>query len=199
MNFDVLLNISGGLDSTFCLWQQLTEHPKEKILLHHIRLHSKKENRLDLEWKAVANILAWLEKQPYDNWEYHETSFDYGTLPDVTVRDIKVVAFFTGIILRTPSFGIIKRLIVPRHLGEVVEAKDEPIKAYRILSVLLALEAPKVRLVFPIEHLTRKDMVEKLPQELLECCHSCRRPIKGQPCGNCNTCRDYIQQGLKPL
>src|SRR5690606_3432523 len=178
-----LLHFSGGQDSTYAAYKWLKEHPNEILLIHHLNLKHKAENRLTVEKAAVNNFI------------YLESSFDYGNLPRISIKDIQIVALFTGIILRTPQYKTINKLLLSWHKGEV--HREDIKKGYRVKKILDALEVDRhVEFVFPIEHLTRREMFDDTPKELIKYMWSCRKPKNGSHCGVCKTCIELKQEGI---
>lgn len=194
-----LIHLSGGLDSAYSLWQHLTQHPTDRVLVHHVKLQHTAEDRLKTESMAVNALIKELKDMGLTNFEFHESSFLYGTLPRISIKDIQIVSMFSAIILKTPKWKDINKIKLCWHKGEV---NAEPrIRGYRVLKMLEALDAPTVELHFPIEHKTRAEMYNELPARLLRHVRSCRKPHlnAGRPCNKCKTCLEYINEGLKPL
>jgi len=194
---DTLLHFSGGQDSTYVLYQWLKNNPTKKLLVHHINLHHPAEPRSMGEKKAVKKILNWLRKNGFKNFVYYESSFDYGTLPRIAIKDIQIVALFSGIILRSPQFKTIKNILLPWHKGEVNASHIN--RGFRVVDMLEGLDVPKddYNLIFPIEHLSRQQMADNMPKELLQLCHCCRRPKpNGKNCGSCRTCKELKETNL---
>jgi 7-cyano-7-deazaguanine synthase in queuosine biosynthesis len=181
-----LLNFSGGMDSTHVLYTWLKNNPSEVLLVHHINLRHSKEDRLTNEQKAVKNVLKWLKRNGLTNFIYHESSFDYGDLPRISVKDIQIVALFAGIILRTPQWKAIDKVLLSWHKGEVDRIDIQ--KGKRVKAMFTALEVPEVEFLFPIENMSRKEMAATMPTELLRLTHSCRKPNGFKNCGRCKTC-----------
>jgi 7-cyano-7-deazaguanine synthase in queuosine biosynthesis len=183
-----MLNFSGGMDSTYVLYHWLKNNPRERILLHHVNLHHVNENRLKHEQEAVKNILEWLRAKGLKNYDYFESSFSYGNLPRISIKDIQIVALFSGIILRTQGWKSINTVLLSWHQGEV--NREDINKGYRIRKMFDALEIDRpINFVFPIENMTRRQMADDMPEELLRLCHSCRKPQRNRKnCGQCNTC-----------
>jgi 7-cyano-7-deazaguanine synthase in queuosine biosynthesis len=192
---DTLLHISGGMDSTYVLYDWLRNNPKKYILLHHVNLRHQAEDRLDLERKAVKNILTWLTDNGMGNFVYEESSFDYGSLSRITIKDIQIVSMFSAILLKHPKYRSVRKLLLAWHQGEV--NSDEINRGYRVRNMLDCLEVGrKINLVFPIEHMSREDMAADMPIELLMLCHSCRKPVDGNNCGQCKTCLELIDADI---
>src|SRR5690606_26278266 len=153
------------------------------------------ENRLREEAKAVKDILAWLQKNGMNNFRYHESKFSYGTLPRISVKDIQIVALFTGIILRTSNFGKISRLLLSWHKGEVDSSEIK--RCFRVKKMLAALDVDDITFEFPIEHMTREQMAAEMPAELLALCWTCRKPQNARACGTCKTCKEMKAAGIQ--
>jgi 7-cyano-7-deazaguanine synthase in queuosine biosynthesis len=196
-----MIEFSGGLDSTYTLydWLRNENNKKKVILVHHVNLRHQAENRLVYEREAVHNILQWFKQQGLDNFIYHESTFDYGTLPRIKVKDIQITSLFTSIILKTPGWNKINNLILSWHKGEV--DSNENMRGHRVMTMLEACEVPrKITIHFPIEFMTRKDMVDDMPAELFALVHSCRKPTEeNKVCGKCKTCLEYIREGIQPV
>src|SRR5690554_5062689 len=82
-----LLHLSGGQDSTYVAWKWLKDNPDEVLLIHHINLLSGGENRMAQENRAVRNILEFLRSEGLYNFIYHESGFNYGSLPRISIKD----------------------------------------------------------------------------------------------------------------
>jgi 7-cyano-7-deazaguanine synthase in queuosine biosynthesis len=199
MEPEVLIAFSGGLDSTFILWQHLIENPNSKALVFHVELNTKREPRAERENMAVKEILKWFTENGLNNFEYIEGfKFDYGDFRRVTIKDIQIISMFKAIILKREKYNSITKIKFGWHRGEV--NSEEINKGFRVKKMFEALEVNrKIEFLFPIEHLTRKDMVEKLPNDLLKLISSCRKPILNKPCKKCKTCLEFINEGLMPL
>jgi 7-cyano-7-deazaguanine synthase in queuosine biosynthesis len=46
------------------------------------------------------------------------------------------------------------------------------------------------KLEMPLRNLSKKDLLENMPEELSEMCWSCRHSDNGEPCGRCKACHD---------
>lgn len=194
-----LLALSGGLDSTYVAWKWLTENPHGHLVMFHVDLYHAAEDRLEAEKAAVENILNYFHSQGLNNFTYlGNTIFSYGKLPRITIKDIQIVAMFKAIILKTPRFQRINTVLLSWHKGEV--NREDINRGHRVKTMFKALEVGReIKLEFPIEHKTRKEMVEEMPLPLRRLVSSCRKPKEGKPCYTCKTCREYIQEGIRPL
>lgn len=194
---DTLIHLSGGQDSTYALYSWLKSNPDKKCIVHHVNLHHRAENRLDYEYTAVHNIMKWLKANGLGNFYYLESSFDYGNLPRISVKDIQIVAMFTGIILRTPAYKEVRNVILSWHKGEVSHSSVNRGAKVRAMLTGLDISPDRYELHFPLEYVTRSEMAENMPIELLSMCHCCRKPLPGgKPCGQCKTCMELKEAGL---
>lgn len=193
-----LITLSGGLDSTYVLWQHLKDNPNEETFVFHVELFHPKEDRLYSEKKACQLIVNHLRELGYKFHYIQGPSFSYGKLPRITIKDIQIMAIFKAIVLKTPAYKHIDTIKFGWHKGEV--NRDDINKGFRVRKMFEALEVDRdIKFVFPIENMTRKEMVETLPDELLRYVKSCRKPQNYKPCMTCKTCKEYLEEGLKPL
>ena len=189
-----LLHLSGGQDSTYVAWKWLKDNPNEALLIHHVNLLSGGENRLVQENRAVRNILEFFRSEGLDNFVCYESDFSYGNLPRISIKDIQICTVFSSIILRTPQFNNIKKILLAWHKGEVNEPGIN--RGYRVKAMLKAFEIDGVELEFPIDEMTRRQMADDMPEDLLKLVHTCRKPDKRGACGKCKTCREMKEAGL---
>lgn len=190
-----LLHFSGGQDSTYVAYKWLKNNPDETIILHHVNLYHKAENRLVQEKKAVKKILEYFRQNGLSNFMYHESSFSYGNLPRITVKDIQIVSVFSAIILKTERYKSISRLLLAWHKGEV--NREDIKKGFRVRKMLEALEIDRsIDFVFPIENTTRKEMFDDMPLSLTKLVWSCRKPENNNHCGKCKTCLELKKSNI---
>jgi len=167
-----------------------------KLLVHHVNLKHRFEDRSQVEKDCCAKTIDWLLTKGY-KFDVHQSTFFYGDLPKIAIKDIQIVSVFTAIIFRTYQ---VDNLLLSWHKGEV--NREDINKGFRVRKVLEALESPMPKFVFPIENMTRADMVAVLPKKLYEFVSSCRTPRGVDPCGKCVTCLEYLNQKLslpKPI
>jgi hypothetical protein len=192
-----LIQLSGGIDSTFVLWWWLMNNPDEYAVVHHIDLIHY-ENRNIQELESVDKILKWLDSQGLNNYFYLQNTFDYGNIPGL-VYDVEVCGFTAGIILSCERWSSIEKVLLPIYIyGNETERE-------KIRREVMKLTAKReVDCVYPLIGITKEDVMKMMPYELLKLCWYCRTPIDGKPCGNCHTCyhvdivkNDVIEENLK--
>lgn len=192
------LNLSGGVDSVYYAWRWLKENPTKKILLHHCLYMTA---RLKEEKVACDKVIEYFKKQGYHNFKYVETFFQKGTVTGI-VYDVEALSGITGIILKL--YPRITDVLLSYSKEETAELDTyiknhgkidgfNPKHRYSIANqVVETLTKRKFNYVFYKEDkgiISKKKMIEEMPQELFEMTWYCRSPVKGKPCGSCHTCR----------
>jgi 7-cyano-7-deazaguanine synthase in queuosine biosynthesis len=185
-----LIQLSGGIDSTFVLYDWLINNPDENILVHHINLINH-ENRCENEKLAVQRIIKWLSEKGHNNFTYIESTFDYGNIGSI-IKDVEICNFFIGIILRSSKWTSVKKVYMPIYRHEKVETLRQK-RANRLRKLVsndsILNEKLGIEVIYPIEHNTKREVIDKMPEGLLELCWYCR--YGGiMPCGECITCMD---------
>lgn len=168
-----IVNLSGGVDSTFLLLKYLSE--QKNVVVHHCNMING-EGRYLAEKSATSKVITWLKDNGLSTFEYYESGFDYGNLPYI-LKDIEVIAVFTSAILRAPSFHHIEEIAVSANATDESNNPHD-ISVINRQSILNTLKPPFVeaKLTFPIIHISKEDMVRSLPVDLLQLTWFCRKP-----------------------
>lgn len=185
----VLLNLSGGLDSSYALWKLLSD--ERDVLVHHVELRSH-EGRQPLEKRAVQRVTQWLKGRGF-KFEVVTTRFDYGNAGWIT-RDIEVVRFITGVLLMSPERQHIDT-VVASGVAEDPDLSDE--EKARIHSLLEGAARRPIALERPIRHMSKAEVLAAMPPQLAKLCWYCRTPKQGRPCGSCKTCHHVAEARKK--
>ena len=199
---NILLMLSGGLDSTGALWQ-LLQDKDNRIHLHHLYLLNK-EKRAEAEQQSVRNILSYISKSYKVKYSesYHEYPY-YSHLSSIHTNemiinqnfmfDSDMYNFIAGTICS--CLPKIKRVAIGR-----TKSDDNPEVRERASrgNELLKLFAPNLEKVYPIDHLTKGEVYGMLPEELRNMTWSCRTPINigesiFKECGECKTCLELSE------
>lgn len=172
-SYKTLVNLSGGVDSTYLAWQYLLQN--KNIVIHHCNMINK-EGRYLVEKAATKNILKWFDNNNLSSYIYYETGFNYGDL--YILKDIEVLAVFTGIILRDPSWQLIEEIAVSANSEDESNNPNDPSVINR-REIINILKPPfsKAELSFPIIHISKEKMVMDLPESLMKLTWFCRRPF----------------------
>lgn len=190
MKMDTLLNFSGGIDSTACLYQYVTTNPDKKLLVHHIELKNS-DNRWEKESEAVSNILKWFADNGYqDNIVYIRSGFDYGDIKR-TLLDGSTVSLMTALILRDPKYKDLVYKIIPTPKDEYIRLGAHGLASRRNqYKNVMALYTMKTLVdIEPLKNMMKKEIMGSIPEDLLKLTWYCRHPQEdGSTCGICHTC-----------
>ncbi|UNC92709.1 7-cyano-7-deazaguanine synthase [Candidatus Contubernalis alkaliaceticus] len=187
---DTLINFSGGVDSTYTAFEFLRNNPEDKLLLHHINLISPEAvRRHKKESIAVNNILNWFKQNKLNNFEYLETTFDYKSF-GYTIKDVVIVMFITGVMLKNPKRNNIKKIIMPNNKNDFSRKDYENMELTRF-KVFKDMVDRDIEFIFPIKEISKFEITQSLPKDLFDLTWYCRRPLRnGKPCGKCGTCEE---------
>jgi 7-cyano-7-deazaguanine synthase in queuosine biosynthesis len=172
----VLINFSGGLDSLYILLNTLST-TSEKVILHHCKI-ANLEGRRDVEHKSVISILDELNLKYPDRIKYIETSFDC-LKTGYVIRDIEIIAFMNGIILRNSKYQDILKILVSANAHDESNDPTEVsvVRRREILDIIGPNKNESRLLDFPMLHMTKKEIIDYIPDELLKKSWYCRKPI----------------------
>jgi 7-cyano-7-deazaguanine synthase in queuosine biosynthesis len=196
MKYDALLGLSGGLDSVYVLYRWLSDNPGKRLMVHHCRLVNR-HGRQPLETAGARGAVEWCRAQGLTNFDYMETSIDAGDLRNLPYDEF-LLTVLNGLILRDARYRDIPVLLVPTPKDEYVRLGDRLTrrreKSRRIRSEFVRTS---IRSRYPIEHMTKEQVLAACPPELRAVSWSCRSPKPGgERCHTCHTCRqiDAAQQ-----
>lgn len=189
---DTLLNFSGGLDSTYCLYHILKNNPDKTLLVHHCSIINH-EGRHRVELNAVQRILGWMVSNGYKNFKFIHTTYDYGNLKYI-VKDKEVIGFQTGVILRAPRNQSVNKVVISSSSEDISNTeyykKSEKVR----MDVISAVAQRPVEYVYPIEKMSRVQMMAMLPRSLWNLVWYCRTPLpNGKTCNRCKTCKQVAR------
>lgn len=189
-----LLMLSGGIDSTYCMYQALSAG--RKLVVHHVDLRTK-EGRADAENRAVNQILRWFRAKGLTGFEYSSSTIDYSTFQHIP-RDYFSYSYMAGMILANPRHRDVKSLIHARHkdafnlrAGQTFESASRRANG-ALTGIPKLITGRDIKIELPIEHLLKKEVIAACPPDLLRLTWHCRRPRKSgavfYPCHSCFTC-----------
>lgn len=177
-----LIQLSGGIDSTYVLWKWLLENPNQYCVVHHINFKSIGENRVNEERQAVDKILKWLDSKGLNNYFYLENSFDYGNFTS-SLYDVELCGFLAGVILYSPRWKSVTKMIHSIYDHE----SDREGKRKKLMQIASERD---IESIYPLKDKKKWQVIKEMPQELLELCWYCRTPKPNyQTCGECHTCK----------
>lgn len=183
------LGISGGIDSAYLGWRLLLAgHP----LLVNYTQYRTGQNRWPKEDVAYRAVLDWYISQGLTNWELLPVN-DVGFRHSIgywLLDHEYLYGFLAGTQLRNKARRDVRFLADSGHRN----SRNRQDTTYQRIWKTLNLNAErKIRVVFPIQKLTKAQIIEDMPAELLALTWSCRTPEGDKPCGECSTCKDISQ------
>ncbi len=183
----ILLNWSGGYDSTYLLWKSLEE--KENLLVHHCKLKSN-QFREKAETDAIEKMRKWFKKNGY-KFKYIETEFSF-FYPGMRIYDFAVLAFLSAMIIDSKAGEDINKILLPVNSRDIRTGYFEPYfyEYYKTGGIYPKGEKRKITIEKP---LIKKDKSEyNTPEDLKKLCWSCTTPIykdnKILECKKCTNC-----------
>lgn len=175
-----LVNLSGGVDSTFVLWRHL--EAGDDVLVHHCSMENT-EHRATAEDHATAAVLGWFADRGHHPPVVH-TSMDVSAIRRLT--DPQVLGFLTGLICREHRTLAVDLCFSASDRPATRPSLEWFARGQRIAE---QVAGRSIEWRWPIRELTKPEIIAALPPDLLALCWSCRRPRAGRACGRCATCR----------
>jgi 7-cyano-7-deazaguanine synthase in queuosine biosynthesis len=193
----ILLMFSGGIDSTYLLYDYLRSS-HHRVHAHHISIRYPHQVRWRAEDPACDRIVVWCKEHLRD-FEYSTSRFDLdfhriGWDSDLQLLVASKVALNLGPEHITLALGwCTDDLERPR----VRERQERGITPALWEALCRSTGRPNLdtRIAMPIVErgLCKADLIAELPSELLDLTWSCRMPVFAgdtpRTCGECHACR----------
>lgn len=203
---DTLINLSGGVDSVYCLWKFLESG--QVPLVHHCKLGNEygiqtTPRRAEYEWKAIQDIREWFTKKGYPEFEFVYSSFDYGTV-GWNGNDIEIVGFVNGMMLRKTASYNLRGRDYSNITKIVVSVNADDVSSFGYLHrstsrkfLTNKLAERLLDYVEPIKDRRKLEILLDMPEDLLDLCYWCRCPWGDRKnCGNCDPCAQIIKMQM---
>lgn len=193
----ILLMLSGGIDSTYLLYHYLrdTEH---RVHAHHISLRYPHLQRWRVEDPATERIVAWCRTH-VRAFEYSTSRFDLdfsriGWDSDLQLLVAAKVALNLGPEPITVTLGwCADDLEIAAVRSRVEQGVTSGL--WRSLCASVGSKAnvsEEINMPLIERGLTKAEVIDELPDELLALTWSCRKPVfeaeDARPCGECHAC-----------
>jgi hypothetical protein len=192
---NALLMFSGGIDSTVAAYEYLKNNPDKKLLMHHVILKND-TNRFLKEKEATENICNWFRKNNLNNFEIIYSVFDYGDIKN-KIWDIEIMAFYIYIHLCNPKYSQLSHVLLPFYLNRDLRGKYKKFEA--ILNLVNFYKKIQVKFDYLFWGKAKRDVIVKLPSDLLKLTWYCRTPENDRPCQKCYTCKEVTEASNFPL
>ena len=177
----VLLNLSGGIDSTYQAWRLLRRG--HQLLIHHCH-YKTRQRRWPHEARSTWAVLNWFREHDLNNFDYVETSFNHGTGVIHPFTDITFLNPLTGLVLL--GRDSIKHAVLGNHADSPDPHRPEA-KLWQRTGQQMARR--RFTWVMPTLHMSKADIIRDTPPDLFDLTWWCRSPVAGKPCrDSCGTC-----------
>jgi hypothetical protein len=197
--------LSGGTDSAAALVKLLTESD-EPVFAHHIINRDRESPTRFMAEQIASQRVAHYCRDHYRTFTYTQSVWDF-QLPYFG-WNLTLAAFVGARVLRSfPGAGIDKFALgvidEPRTLGQW-EARIREFTATFHAALITANIKAMPAIVYPVGHMTKKDILAFLHRDLLAMVAFCRDPVQvGKsefvPCGTCIACNTRKEaSGLPP-
>ena len=179
---ETLINLSGGIDSTYYTWRYTQENKDIGVLIHNMIFPNTSRNRLEL--KSVYATLRWLDKIEHE-YKFVQSELNYKDL--TKIHDVETVGHMIGVIFRdTKSYPDLKNSLVSTCLEEISTDSDRSRVRAQIATIIAGRE---INFMPCYKSVSKAEMYFSLPEELRNYVWYCRFPRRGSPCGACPTCK----------
>jgi hypothetical protein len=196
-----LLMLSGGADSAVALIKLLTENDEPVFCHHIIMIDSESQTRHKPQEIACEKIVKYCRKH-YRDFTYTKSSWNFPL--SHFGWNLTLCAFVGARVLRSFRRARIDRYAVgvidePHTLGMWEERLQEIEMTF--YGGLVSAKLPyKPEIIWPVADMTKTDILNSLPDELLEIVSFCRNPSDlgnntFQPCGKCISCNTRKEVG----
>jgi len=194
---------SGGLDSTASLLHVLQNSDEYgDILVHHIQIENM-ENRWPAEAKAVAQVLDYMRIHTSTAFIYSSSKINTPRLGNHFLLDTEIISFLTGYM--TSRDPLITKVIIGATATDFqMTGADSTRRGKAIHNAFFDDGEDHSAMVkdYPLKDMTKEEIYESLPKDLVGLTWSCRRPVyvDGIPteCGECKTCVKEME-GVRAL
>ena len=187
----ILHCFSSGIDSTSVLLELSTRAQPVYLL----RVNLRRGNRWRAEEPAGDAILAWLAARR--EWSPARVLHGEWKSPTNSLSDVEVVALFCGDALR--AFPDIADIAVSTSLTDRQDSSWEARHRSRV-DFTQRIAGRTLAWTTPNWELTRREVIESLPEDVRSLCVFCRMPVGPglAPCGTCGSCRATLPWLARP-
>ena len=180
---NILVMLSGGVDSAYCMYYYL-ENTNLPIYTHHIILRSDRERRYQQETKATNSIIEWCNNN-YPNRIVKNYNSNWWINSNVSGQDIDL-SLFIGATVACKLPGV-TAITTGRNLED--GGVDGDVAANKIWKVFAeTYDGLEWETLKPGKDLHKVEVIKLLPKDLFELTWSCRSSHTDKQCGQCHAC-----------
>jgi tRNA(Ile)-lysidine synthase TilS/MesJ len=191
--------VSGGVDSAYLLYKLLKDGDKN-LHAHHIKFITHNQfYRWDVEEKAYHDIVNYLSK--VRNFSHSTSTVDLSTFP-YTGWDSDLQLYVGSRVAMNLTADKVSLAIGDNAddyiSGDVKDRAERNVstnlwKALHESMDEIFREKVSEDVDYPLKNMTKQQILDDMPQDLLDLCWSCREPVrKGEKvtaCGKCHACK----------
>jgi len=186
-----IIPTSGGYDSTLLLHMILDSG--ESCASHHVHLINNEGKRYAPEAKAYRAVMKEMHRLHGDF--IHTTSTHKNMFPHFVGWDLLNSTYHSAVATEGNLSLLGKRelelcLAIPKEsfrkdeIHSIVQDRVED-----LWNVYFSRFGISTKVSYPISHMTKREILDALPDSLRKLCWTCRRPVNGlEPCGECPSC-----------
>jgi len=180
---------SGGLDSTYLIYKNLSEG--NTVYAYYVELENN-ANKVIEEKKAIEKLQVLFEKYFYNKFLYK------GILTEVGINGYDNCLSFKQMPTWIYALQWIDSQIDEVQIGYILN--DDALSwlpdIQNIYNSFNAIKTKEIPLTFPLIKISKQQEKEGLPAEFYSNIWYCEDPINGKPCGTCHSCLRYKFKGL---
>ena len=200
----ILAMYSGGLDSLGMIYRLLTDEKYVNYFIHIHHIHIKNvENRDRAEARTAEQALRELSRMGLEyGYSQSEISSPVFVLDDGTATflfDTDTISFFAGFACSVDA-NIVHVAIGMNSTERPDTGSANLLERRHRADALLALFTSATK-IYPVNHLSKREIFDMLPLSLHDKFWSCRHPVYYgdifSECGTCKTCLELKEAGIR--
>lgn len=183
----IILNWSGGIDSTAALFDLLNSQ-SHYVYIHHNVLKNWC-GRGEHERYACRAILDHIKACGYENFQYIETTYEQPDFLQGVLDCYLHLGYISGVLC---SQYKVERIMHPINQWDFDKSGDDLIRRAEdsIKICRLVAQNESIDYITPYAGLSKLDVYQKIPIEVRSLVWCCRTPVDGHRCGVCHACVD---------
>jgi len=199
----ILAMYSGGLDSLGMIYQLLTDEKYVNYFIHIHHIHIKNvENRDRAEAKITEQALRELSRMGLE-YGYSQSEIASPVFVDddgsaTFLFDTDTVSFFAGFACSVDPN--IAHVAIGMNSADTLIGSHSLVDRRRRADDILAAFTSATK-IYPVNHLSKREIFDMLPLSLRDKFWSCRTPVYYgdifSECGTCETCLQLKEAGIR--
>lgn len=174
---------SGGMDSTFCLFDNAIKNPKKMFTAVTVTGIGNSKNQMRSESNARKKIKQELKKRKINNIQYYDVKVDSNFRSET--HQMKLWLSYVA-----PSIDINDVLHMSYISSDGIDFFNDKSKMEKAFKALMRFRGIKADLSFPLQYWNKGGIIKELKKsKLIKLTSYCGDPKKNlEPCGKCMKC-----------